>query len=81
MGEETERLAKEHAVTRAELDAVAATSQQRAAAATAAGKFAAEIAPVTVQRRGKQVVVNHDEGIRPDSTRGHVGEAASRLCG
>ena len=68
MGEETDRLAKEHAVTRAELDAVAATSHQRAAAATASGKFAAEIAPVTVQRRGKPVVVSEDEGIRPDST-------------
>ncbi len=68
MGEETDRLAKEHAVTRAELDAVAATSHQRAAAATAAGKFAAEIAPVTVQRRGQPVIVGEDEGIRPDST-------------
>ena len=47
---------------------MAATSHQRAAAADAADKFAAEIAPVTVQRRGKSVTVSEDEGIRPDST-------------
>ena len=68
MGEETERLAQEHAVTRLELDAVAARSQQRAAAAAAAGAFDWEIAPVTLERRGKQVTITQDEGIRPDST-------------
>ena len=68
MGEETDRLAQEHGVTRAELDAVAAASHQRAAAATADGKFAAEIAPITVHHRGKPVTVGEDEGIRPDST-------------
>jgi acetyl-CoA C-acetyltransferase len=68
MGEETERLARTHEVTRDELDAVACLSQQRAAAATATGKFDAEIAPITLTQRGKEVVVNHDEGIRPDTT-------------
>jgi acetyl-CoA C-acetyltransferase len=69
MGEETDRLAQTHEVTREELDAVACASQQRAAAATAEGKFDAEIVPVTLIQRGKEVVVNHDEGIRPDTTR------------
>jgi acetyl-CoA C-acetyltransferase len=69
MGEETERLAQTHEITRDELDEVACTSQQRAAAATAKGKFDAEIAPITLTQRGKQVVVNHDEGIRTDTTR------------
>lgn len=69
MGEETERLAKTHEVTRDQLDEVACASQQRAAAATAKGKFAAEIAPITLTQRGKSVVVNHDEGIRNDTTR------------
>ena len=68
MGEETERLAQEHGVTRAELDAAACLSQQRAADATAAGKFRAEIAPVTVLQRGKPVTVETDEGIRPETT-------------
>jgi acetyl-CoA C-acetyltransferase len=69
MGEETERLAQAHEVTREELDAVACVSQQRAAAASTEGKFDAEIVPVTLTQRGKEVVVNHDEGIRPDTTR------------
>ena len=69
MGEETERLAQEHEVTRDELDEVACLSQQRAATATANGKFAAEISPVSFKQRGKEVVVYHDEGIRTDTTR------------
>lgn len=68
MGEETERLAQEHGVTRQELDAVACASHLRAAAATSTGKFRAEIAPVTLTVRGKPVTVDTDEGIRPDTT-------------
>jgi acetyl-CoA C-acetyltransferase len=74
MGEETERLAREHEVTRDELDEVACLSQQRAAAATAQGKFDAEIAPITLNQRGKEVVVNHDEGIRSDTTSETLGK-------
>ena len=73
MGEETERLAQTHEVTRDELDEVACVSQQRAAAATAKGKFDAEITAVTLKQRGKEVVVNHDEGIRTDTTRETLG--------
>jgi acetyl-CoA C-acetyltransferase len=68
MGEETERLAQTHEVTRDELDEVACASQQRAAAATAKGKFAAEITPITLTQRGKTVEVSQDEGIRADTT-------------
>lgn len=68
MGEETERLAQSHEVSRQELDEVACASQQRAAAATAKGKFAAEISPITLTQRGKAVEVNQDEGIRTDTT-------------
>jgi acetyl-CoA C-acetyltransferase len=68
MGEETERLAQSHEVSREELDEVACASQQRAAAATAKGKFAAEISPITLTQRGKAVEVNQDEGIRADTT-------------
>lgn len=74
MGEETERLAQTHKVTRDELDEVACVSQQRAAAATATGKFDAEITPVTLTQRGKEVVINHDEGIRSDTTRESLGK-------
>ncbi len=68
MGEETERLAQSYNTTRIELDAVAESSQLRAAKATATGKFNTEIAPITLTQRGKPVEVCHDEGIRADTT-------------
>ncbi|SDQ13043.1 acetyl-CoA C-acyltransferase [Microbacterium sp. cf332] len=69
MGASTERLNARFDVSREDQDAVAARSHQRAAAARSAGRFAAEIAPVSVpQRRGGTVIVDTDEGIRPDTT-------------
>jgi acetyl-CoA C-acetyltransferase len=69
MGASTERLNPSYEVTREQQDAVAARSHRRAAAATEAGVFAAEIVPVDVpQRKGELVVVSADEGIRPDTT-------------
>jgi acetyl-CoA C-acetyltransferase len=63
-------------VSRAEQDAIAAASHQRAAAAAKDGVFAAELAPVAVpQRRGEPVVAREDEGVRPDTTP----EALARL--
>jgi acetyl-CoA C-acetyltransferase len=44
-------------------------SHQRAAAAWADGKFAEELVPVNVpQRRGDPLVVDQDEGVRPDAS-------------
>ncbi|MEX2624810.1 MAG: thiolase family protein [Acidimicrobiia bacterium] len=60
MGEQTERLIAEEGVTRAELDAIAALSHQRAARATADGLFEDEIVEVRT--------LNVDEGIRADTT-------------
>jgi len=69
MGASTERLNPAFEVTRAQQDAVAARSHQRAAAAVEAGVFDAEIVPVEVpQRKGAPVVVDRDEGIRPETT-------------
>ena len=68
MGEETDRFCIDQKVTRAELDEVAYLSNSRAAAAEASGKFAAEVAPVEIQVRRKPVVINHEEGIRADTT-------------
>ncbi|MGL4648679.1 MAG: thiolase family protein, partial [Caldilineaceae bacterium] len=68
MGEESDRLALEHGVTRAELDEVALLSNQRAAAATAAGKFVAEIAPIEIRDKRKVIGLDKDEGIRADTT-------------
>ncbi len=68
MGEETDRLCAEHGVTREELDEVACLSHFRAAAATEQGKFKAEIVPIEVVDRRKTVLIDKDEGVRPDTT-------------
>ena len=68
MGETAERVADRYGVTREAMDACAAESQRRAHAATEAGRFAAEILPVEVPARKGPVVVERDEGIRPDAT-------------
>ncbi|MGZ9884137.1 acetyl-CoA C-acetyltransferase [Rhodococcus ruber] len=57
------------AVSRAEQDAFAAASHQRAARAQKDGLFDDEIVPVSIpQRKGDPLVVTADEGIRPDTT-------------
>ncbi len=54
---------------RGELDAYALGSQQKTAAAWAAGKFAKEIAEVSIpQRKGDPVVISKDESPRADTT-------------
>ncbi len=69
MGVSTERGNASLGITREAQDAVAAASHVRAAAAVTSGVFAAEITAVEVpQRRGPAVVVDADEGIRPDTT-------------
>ena len=58
MPETGENVAAEFQVTRADQDAFALRSQQRAAAAQASGRLAREITPVTIpQRRGEPIVV------------------------
>jgi len=69
MGEATDAGNAERGITREEQDAVAARSHQRAEAARAAGIMAEEIAPIGIpQRKGPAVTLEHDEGIRPDTT-------------
>ena len=78
MIETAEIVADRYGVSREAQDAFAATSQQRAGAAQAAGKFADEIVPITVQKAlfdkegnetGKEeVTLAHDEGVRGDTT-------------
>jgi acetyl-CoA C-acetyltransferase len=68
MGETAENLVREYGILRAEQDAYAAESQRRAAAAAASGRFADEIAPVTVAGKKGSVAVAADEHPRPDST-------------
>ncbi len=68
MGTQSDRLAAEHDVSRAELDEVAAISHQRAAEATARGFFKKEITPIEVKTRQGMRLIEADEGIRPDAT-------------
>lgn len=68
MGAATERYGSPFAFTRDELDAFAARSHQRAAAATESGVLAEEIVPVEIAGRKGTVTVTADEGIRADTT-------------
>ncbi|HEY7770302.1 acetyl-CoA C-acyltransferase [Longimicrobium sp.] len=69
LGETAEIVAEEYNVSRADQDVFALRSQQRAAAAIAAGHFASEIVPVTIpQRKGAPKVVDTDEHPRADTT-------------
>ncbi|MBN1963280.1 MAG: acetyl-CoA C-acyltransferase [Anaerolineae bacterium] len=69
MGNAAEFIARQFELTRAELDEFAYQSQMKAAAATAAGKFRAEIAPVEIKgRKGSVTAVVDDEPIRADTT-------------
>ncbi len=69
LGETAEVVAESYGVLRADQDAFALESQQRAAAAIEAGRFESEIVPVEVpQRKGPPVVVDTDEHPRPDTT-------------
>jgi acetyl-CoA C-acetyltransferase len=69
MIETAENLAKQYGITREAADAYAARSQQRAAAAWAAGKFNDEVVPIVVpQKKGESLRVDRDEGIRADTT-------------
>jgi acetyl-CoA C-acetyltransferase len=68
MGETAENLVREYGILRAEQDAFAAESQRRAADAMASGRFADEIAAVTVAGRKGETVVDMDEHPRPGTT-------------
>jgi acetyl-CoA acyltransferase len=69
MPETAENVAQDFKVSRADQDAFAWRSQQRAGKAMASGRFAQEIVPVSIARRkGDPVVVDTDEHPRPDTT-------------
>jgi acetyl-CoA C-acetyltransferase len=72
-----EQVAKRYKIDRERMDRYGAASQQKATAAREAGKFEAEIAPITVLAgvadavmglRTKEVTSSADEGIRPGTT-------------
>jgi 3-oxoadipyl-CoA thiolase len=68
MAETGENVAEEHQVSRADQDAFALRSQQRAAKALTAGYFAEEIVPIEVPGKGGPVAVEKDEHPRPGTT-------------
>jgi 3-oxoadipyl-CoA thiolase len=69
MPETAENVAREFNINRADQDAFALRSQQRWAAAHAAGFFKDEIVPVTIHgKKGESRVFDTDEHARPDTT-------------
>lgn len=69
MGITAENLAEEYGISRADQDAFALQSQQKAVAAQQQGVFRAEITPVTVEQgKGETRVISEDEQPRADSS-------------
>ena len=69
MPQTADNVAEEFHISRADQDAFALRSQQRWAAAHAAGRFADELIPVVITRKkGDPVVVDTDEHPRPETT-------------
>ncbi|WP_178117532.1 3-oxoadipyl-CoA thiolase [Pseudomonas sp. MNR3A] len=75
MPETADNVADDYRVSRADQDAFALRSQQKAAAAQAAGFFAEEIVPVRIVHKKGETLVEQDEHLRPDTTL----EALARL--
>ena len=85
-----EQVAKRYGITRQQMDEYGAASQQRAAAAQEAGRFTAEIAPITVTMGvadklmgliTKQVTCSQDEGIRAGTTYEGIKDLRSAMPG
>jgi acetyl-CoA C-acetyltransferase len=76
MGTHAERVAIKDHVSREDQDAFALASHQRAVAAMDAGRFDAELAPVTItDAKGRETIVSEDENPRRDTS----AEALARL--
>jgi 3-oxoadipyl-CoA thiolase len=70
MGETGENVAERFAISREDQDAFALRSHQRAVAAAAAGKLTEEIVAIEAPRGRETVLVEADEGPRPDASLG-----------
>jgi 3-oxoadipyl-CoA thiolase len=68
MGETGENVAERYRVSREDQDAFALRSHQRAVAAIEAGKLAEEIVPIEAPRGRETILVEADEGPRPDAS-------------
>ena len=85
-----EQVAKRYGIGRERMDEYGAASQQKATEALAAGRFDAEIAPITVTAgiadpvmglTTKQVTVSKDEGIRAGTTKEGISGLRSAIPG
>src|SRR5262245_22265979 len=74
MGATAETLARKYEIPRNEQDEFAAASQQKCEAARKAGKFTAEIAPITIEGRSGPTVVAADEHPRDGITAASMGK-------
>jgi acetyl-CoA C-acetyltransferase len=82
MIETAENLARDYGISREEADAFALRSHQRAAAAWQAGRFDAEVVPVSVpQRKGEPTLFSRDEGFRADATMDSLGKLRALMKG
>ena len=69
MVETAENLARDYRIPREAADIFSAASHRKADSAWKDGRFAEEVVPVSVpQRKADPVVIDMDEGIRPDTT-------------
>ncbi len=68
MAQTSDNLARQHDISRAQMDAYALRSQKAAAAARERGVFRDEIAPIDVAQGRKTVRVEEDDHLRPDTT-------------
>ncbi len=68
MGITAENLAKKYNISREAQDAFALESQQRAAAAIAAGHFKSQIVPITISSRKGDIVFDTDEHVKANTT-------------
>ena len=75
MGNEAEWIARTFEITREMQDQFAYQSHMRAARATEEGRFKEEMVPITVKQKRKEIIVDRDEPIRPDTSM----EALARL--
>jgi 3-oxoadipyl-CoA thiolase len=68
MGETGENVAERYEVSREDQDAFALRSHQRAVAAAEAGRLAEEIVPIEARQGRETILVEADEGPRPDAS-------------
>ena len=74
MGNAGEVVASEYHIDRECQDRYAVESHRRAAAATAEGRFTAELLPVSIpQKKGAPIVIDRDESVRPETSMGTLG--------